>query len=330
MPQPKIFVTRRINSQALERLGQFANVFVREEDFPPNEAELILAAQENQGLVTMLTDPITERVIEAGKDHLQLISQMAVGIDNIAIAKATEAGIPVGHTPGILTEATADHTWALLMAAARRIGEADRSVRKGFWQPWGPDVFCGVDIYGSTLGIIGFGRIGQAVAKRATGFGMKVVYYDQHSQKTKDRNISVSLDELLSISDFVSLHVYLSPATLHMIGKEQFKKMKPNAILVNTSRGSVVDPAALYWALKNQVIMAAGIDVYEPEPISPEDPNLKLENLVITPHIASATTETRKKMAMVVVENVIAGLEGKQLPYCANPDVYLLKSKKQN
>jgi len=278
----------------------------------------------------MLTDPIDAKLIGAAAGKLKVISQMAVGVDNIDIAEATRLGIPVGHTPEILTDATADHTWALMMAAARRIVEADNEVRQGIWRPWGPDVFCGTDFSGATLGIIGFGRIGQAVASRASGFKMCVQFYD-HSPVELSNDLTaakpVSFEDLLKTSDFISLHVYLSPQTFHMIGMDQFKLMKPTSILINTSRGSIVDPAALRWALENKLIMAAGIDVYEPEPITHDDPLLKFQNIVITPHIASATVHTREKMAMVAVDNLIAGLNDEKLPFCANPEVYLLKSK---
>jgi len=277
------------------------------------------------GLLTMLTDPIDAEVIAAGGPNFKVISQLAVGYDNIDLAAATQRGIPVGHTPGVLTETTADFTWALLMAAARRVVEADSEVRSGLWQPWGPDVLTGMDIYGATIGIIGLGRIGKAVARRAAGFSMHILYFDSSRDPEVEKNLGIKyapLDDLLRRSDFVTLHVYYSAETHHLIDRKRLEQMKPSAVLVNTSRGAVVDPDALTWALQTGQIAAAGIDVFEPEPIPSGHPILQLKNLVITPHIASASKETRKRMALIAVDNLIAGFEGTRLPHCANPQDY--------
>jgi len=255
---------------------------------------------------------------------LRVISNMAVGYDNIDIPEATRRGILVGNTPGVLTETTADFTFALLLAAARRVVEADVFTRTGQWKTWGPMVMLGQDIHHATLGIVGLGRIGAEVAKRAKGFGMKVLYYDQQRWREEERQLDVEyvpeLSALLSRSDFISLHLPLSPQTYHLIGSAEFALMKPTAILVNTSRGPVVDQKALYEALKSRQISAAAIDVTEVEPIPPDDPLLTLDNLVITPHIASASVTTRTKMATMAAENLIAGLNGQIPPNCVNPE----------
>ncbi len=324
MPLPTVFVTRKIAGPALARLRQYAQVEVWPEEAPPGREVLLAKAAQANALLTLLTDPVDAGVIEVGK-NLKVISQMAVGFDNIDTAAATQRKIPVGHTPGILTETTADFAFALLMASARRIVEADKEVREGIWRPWGPYVLTGVDIYGATLGIVGFGRIGQAMARRAKGFNMRILYNDPNCGEEAGRELGaqcVGLNELLAQSDFVSLHVYLSKETYHLIGRDQLQRMKPSGVLINTARGPVVDPDALAWALENKIIASAALDVTEPEPIPRDSPLLKLENIIIAPHIASASKATRDKMAEMAVDNAIAGLEGKRLPNCANPAVY--------
>lgn len=327
MSQPSVFVTRRIAPEALEKLAQVCQVEVWQEETPPSAQTLAEKAAHAQGLLTLLTDPMNADLIHQSPE-LKVISQMAVGYDNIDIAAATQAGIPVGHTPGILTETTADFTWALLMAAARRVVEAHQEVQKGIWRPWGPDVLTGVDLYGATLGIVGFGRIGQAVARRAAGFDMQVLYSDPHCDPEEEKRTGarcVTLDELLRQSDFVTLHTYLSPETFHLISTDQLKKMKPSAILINTSRGPVVDSQALDQALQDGIIAGAALDVTEPEPIPQDSPLLRRPNVVVTPHIASASKATRRRMAEMAVENLIAGVTDQRLPHCANPDVYTQK-----
>lgn len=323
--KPRVFVTRRIHPEAEAKLVEAADVEFWQDSTPPSKQVLLRKLPEINGLLTMLTDSIDAEVIGAGVPKLKVIAQMAVGFDNIDIAAATLNGIPVGHTPGVLTETTADFAWALMMAAARRVVEADNEVRSGLWQPWGPDVLTGMDVYGKTLGIIGLGRIGKAMACRARGFSMQVLYFDNHRDPDAEAELDVvfsPLDELLTRSDFVSIHLYYSPDVHHLFNRDRFKQMKSTAILVNTARGAIVDADALTWALQSSQISAAGIDVFDPEPIPSDHPILKMKNLVIAPHIASASKETRQRMAIMTVENILAGLNGKPLPYCVNPQVY--------
>jgi glyoxylate reductase len=325
MSQPSVFVTRTIPEAAARKLSEQTQMEVWPEEAPPPYEVLVDRAAIVDGLFILLTDRIDARLIEGAGKNLKVISQMAVGFDNIDIAAATRKGIPVGNTPGILTETTADFTWALLMAAARRVVEGDKEVRAGIWRAWGPDVLTGVDLYGATLGIIGFGRIGQAIARRAKGFGMRILFSDPNCAQGAGAELGaecVSQEEVLAQSDFVTLHVYLSKETHHLMGREQLQKMKPTAILVNTARGPVVDPEALNWALRNGIIAAAALDVTEPEPIPRDSPLLELQNIIITPHIASASKATRLRMAEMAVENLLAGLKGEKLPHCANPQVY--------
>ncbi len=251
---------------------------------------------------------------------------MAVGYDNIDIPAATARKIPVGHTPGVLTDATADLTWALLMAAARRVVEADRFVRGGEWRTWEPNLLLGPNITGATLGIVGFGRIGQAIARRAKGFDMKVFYTSKHrcdQELEKDLGVEfTAFEHLLQEADFVTIHTPLSDETYHLFGNSQFELMKQSAILINTARGPIVDPEALHQALTSGEIAGAAIDVTDPEPIATDSPLLDLDNLIVTPHIGSASCQTREKMANMAIANLIAGLKGERLPNCVNPEVY--------
>jgi glyoxylate reductase len=253
-----------------------------------------------------------------------VISNHAVGFDNIDVGAATARKIPVGNTPEVLTDATADFAFALMMAVARRSPEAERYVHAGKWKTWGPLTLLGGELTGGTLGLIGFGRIGKAMARRALGFEMRVIYYDpDETQPSPELKASrVDFETLLAESDFISLHTPLTPDTRHMIDSEAFSKMKPNAVLVNTSRGPVVDPEALYEALKEKRIFGAGLDVTEPEPLPFDSPLLTLDNLLITPHIASAGRATRAQMAWMAARNLIAGVMGERLPNCVNPQVY--------
>jgi glyoxylate reductase len=273
----------------------------------------------------LLTDQIDQQLIQVGKS-LKVISQMAVGFDNIDISTATARRIPVGNTPGVLTDATADLTWALLMVAARRVVEADRFVRSHLWQTWEPDLLLGPDIAGATLGIVGFGRIGQAVARRAKGFDMRIIYTSRHRCNSElEQNLGVEFADfasLLQASDFVTIHTPLSAETDHLFGEAEFVLMKQSAILINTARGAIVDPDALYQALRTGEIAGAAIDVTEPEPIRTDSPLLSLDNLIITPHIGSASRPTREKMANMAIDNLISGLKGERLPNCVNPEVY--------
>ena len=257
--------------------------------------------------------------------QLKVIAQYAVGFDNIDHAAATARGIPVGNTPGVLTETTADFAWALLMAAGRRVAEGDRYTRAGHWKTWGPSILLGRDVSGATLGIIGFGRIGQAVARRARGFGMRILYFDTNRNQEAEAELGAeyaSFETVLGEADYLTLHTALTEDTRHLIGTSQFSLMKPTAVLVNTSRGPVVDEAALYYALSHGQIASAGLDVTEVEPLPMDSPLLSLENVILAPHIASASVQSRTKMAVMAAENIAAGLAGKKLPTCANPEVY--------
>jgi glyoxylate reductase len=254
------------------------------------------------------------------------VSNYAVGFDNLDIPELTRRRIPAGNTPGVLTETTADLAFALMMAAARRVDEGSRYVRQGRWKTWGPMLLMGVDLHGATLGIVGFGRIGREMAKRASGFGMQVLYHDVHpATPDEERSLNarqVEMDELLASSDMISLHTNLTDETRHLIDASALARMKPTAILVNTSRGPVVDQAALYEALRDGQIFAAALDVTDPEPMAPDDPLLTLENCLVVPHIASATGVTRGKMAAIAAANLLAGLRGDPLPSCVNPEAY--------
>lgn len=326
MTKPTILITRSFFPDLLEKLEQHFTLVVWTEENPPPYAWIRQHISEADGLICMLSDKIDAEIIALGAaNRLKVVSQIAVGVDNIDVVSASAHKIPVGHTPGVLTETTADFAWALMMAAARRVVESAYEVTQNIWRPWGPEVLCGTDIYGKTLGLIGFGRIGKAMARRAAGFDMQVLYYEP---RYKPENASimnaryVPLDELLQQSDFVSLHAYLSDSSRGMIGKSQLEMMKPSAILINTGRGAMVDHDALYTALKDHTIAAAALDVFDPEPIPPNHPLLSLPNIIITPHIASASTATRHQMAAMTIENILAGLDRKPLPYCSNPEIY--------
>jgi glyoxylate reductase len=285
---------------------------------------LLSKVRDVDGLLPLLTETIDAEVMDAG-GKLQVISNYAVGFNNIDVDAATERGIYVTNTPGILTDTTADCAFALLMAAARRIPEADRHVRAKRWiHAWGPRMFIGTDIYGKTLGILGLGRIGSAIAKRAKGFDMELIYYDVSRREDLEKDLGISykpLDGVIAESDFLSLHVPLTETTHHMIGEDQLARMKKTAFLINTSRGPVVDENALCNALRDGVIAGAGLDVFEDEPIDPDSPLLQLDNVVLTPHIASASVETRTKMAVTAAINLVSVLQGKEPPNLVNPEV---------
>ncbi|MEW5960453.1 MAG: D-glycerate dehydrogenase [Chloroflexota bacterium] len=324
MAKPKVFVTRIIPDKGLDLVKEFCEVDLWMEELPPSYAVLTERVRGVDGLLSLLTDRIDGPLMDAAGPNLKVISNHAVGFDNIEVAAATARRIPVGHTPGILTDATADFAFALLVAAARRVVEGDRYVRQGRWKTWGPSILLGPDLTGATLGLVGFGRIGQAMAKRARGFEMRVIYYDPWPIQADPTlgGAAVDFETLLRESDFVSLHVPLTPETRHLINPDTLALMKPGAVLINTARGPVVDAEALYEALKTLRIFAAALDVTDPEPLPLDSPLLELDNLVITPHIASASKPTRDKMALMAAENLIAGLKGERLPNCVNPEVY--------
>lgn len=322
MCEDRVFVTRQLPPETLARLAAHCDVEVWEDFMPPAYEIILEKVGKLSGLLSLLTDRIDAQLMDAGPG-LKVISNMAVGYDNIDIPAANARRIPVGNTPGVLTETTADFAFALLMAVARRIPEAREYVRAGKWRTWHPTVLSGQDIYGATLGIIGFGRIGRALARRAAGFEMRILVdtLEPEAEVRAAGGKKVSLGELLRESDFVSLHVPFTDDTYHLISKDELAAMKPSAALINTSRGVVIDPAALYEALRDGEILAAALDVTEPEPIALDDPLLTLENCLIVPHIASASVATRTKMADMAVDNVIAGLRGEPLPTCVNPEV---------
>ncbi len=323
MPNPKVFVTRIILDQGLQMVQDFCDVDLWTDELPPRREVLLEHVRGVDGLLCLLTDRIDGEVMDAAGPQLKVISNHAVGYDNIIVPEATARRIPVGNTPGILTDATADLTFALLMAAARRVTEADRFVRAGRWKTWSPALLLGVDVAGATLGIVGFGRIGQAVARRASGFGMRILYYDPFASPEPPFPAQpVDFETLLRESDFVSLHTPLNDATRHLMNVKAFAHMKPSAVLINTSRGPVVDQEALYQALKSRHIFAAALDVTDPEPLPMDSPLLELDNLIILPHIASASHSSREKMSSMAAENLIAGLKGERLPNCINPEVY--------
>jgi glyoxylate reductase len=305
----RVFVTRRLPGNALDRLaGAGHELDVWPESDPPPPAALADGAREADGLLCLLTDRVDSRLLDAAPG-LRAIANYAVGTDNIDLDAATVRGIPVGNTPDVLTETTADLAFGLMLAVARRLVEADRFVRDGRWGEWSPDVLLGHDLHGATLGIVGYGRIGKAVARRAQGFGMTVLH-------------GIPLDELLERSDFVSLHVPLTPETKGLIGARELELMKPTAILVNTARGPLVDTDALANALQNGQIAGAGLDVTDPEPLSPDHPLLNSPGLMVAPHIGSASYRTREAMADMAVDNLLAALAGEPMPHCANPEVY--------
>jgi glyoxylate reductase len=316
--KPSIFVTRTLPEPSIIQLKTIFDVTMNTEDRVLRKEELIQQIQGKDALLCLLTDAIDKDVIDAG-DCLKVISNYAVGFNNIDLNAANSRKIPVCITPGILTEATADLAWALILSVARRIVEADQYTRNGSFTGWGPDLFLGSDLNGKTLGIIGMGRIGQAVAKRAKGFDMKVVYYSRTQKSVSDPLLS--FDQLLQRSDFISLHTPLTLETTHLIGENEFKKMKRSAFLINTTRGAVVDEKALVHALKTGIIAGAGLDVYEHEPALTEG-LAACHNAVILPHIGSATTETRTKMAILAVENAIAVIQGKTPHAIANPTIF--------
>lgn len=324
MSPAKVFVTRQLPA-SLEALSPLATVTLWPERQPPNYEVLRQHCQDCEGLLCLLTDSVDATLI-AASPRLKVISQMAVGYDNIDIAAATQRGIPVGHTPGVLTEATADLTWALLMAAARRVVEGDRFTRSGQWTTWEPDLLLGPDVAGATLGVIGLGRIGQAVARRALGFDMQVLYTAPRpadaAVEQRCRAEYVDFDRLLAESDFVTVHVPLTAGTRYLLGADQFRQMKRGAVLINTARGAIVDQTALYEALTAEHLGAAALDVTEPEPTPLSEPLLRLPNVIVTPHIGSASLQARGKMAQIALANLLAGLQEQRLPHCVNPEVY--------
>lgn len=324
MFSPKAFVTRLIPQEALDLLAG-ADVEVWPQEEPPSPKVLREKAADANGLLTNIMDRVDAVLLESAP-KLKVISQMAAGLDNVDLGEATLRRIPVGYTPGVVSAATADQTFALLLAAARRVGESERWVREGNWKiAFHPLFWLGAEVHHATLGIVGMGQIGMEVAKRARGFDMKILYHSRTPKPEAEAQYGmtyVAFPTLLQRSDYVSLHVPLTPETRHLIGKEELGMMKTTSILVNAARGPVVDPKALYQALKDKQIAGAALDVTDPEPIPADDPLLTLDNLVVTPHLGSASVTTRSRMAVLAARNLITGLKGEPLLQCANPQVY--------
>lgn len=325
MSRPNVLVTRPIMDQPLTRLRERCDVTVHENDFGIPREELLQVVAGRDALVTMLTERVDADLLAAAGTQLKIVANHAVGFDNVDVAACTAAGVLATNTPDVLTETTADTAFALLLAAARRVGEGERFLRAGTQWIWGPLMMLGQDVHHKTMGVVGFGRIGQAVARRAKGFGMTVLYSDavqlpaEVEAETGARR--VELDELLVQADFISIHTNLTPETRHLFSTEQFRRMKPSAVLVNTSRGPVVDESALADALEAGEIFGAGLDVFEKEP-EVTAKLLGLENAVVIPHLGSATVDTRDAMGNLAVDNVFAALDGTRPPTLLNPDAF--------
>jgi glyoxylate reductase len=323
---PLVIVSHTLPESWLVKLNGRCRVVIGPETSvsPGLTPEVAARLPEAQGILELLTVPIDEPLLERAP-KLKVVSNMAVGVDNVDLAACTRRGIPVGHTPGVLTEGTADLTMALLLATARRLFEASQDARQGRWTTWEPAGWLGADLSGATLGIVGMGKIGTAVARRASAFDMRLVYNNRSPKPEIESQLGATrlpLTDLLRQSDFVSLHVPLSAETKGLIDQEAFRFMKPTAILINVARGPVVDSNALYHVLHEKQIAAAGLDVTDPEPLPPTDPLYGLPNCLIVPHIGSATINTRRRMAELACDNLLAGLTGSRLPHCANPAVY--------
>jgi glyoxylate reductase len=316
--RPRVFVARVLPDEGLEPIRAACDLDLWTDELPPPRDELLRRVAGVDGVLTLLTDRVDDAFLDAAGPGLKVVSNYAVGFDNVDVAACARRGIPVGNTPGVLTETTADLAWTLLMAAARRVAEGDRYVRDGRWTTWGPLLLLGPDVHGATIGIVGFGRIGQAVARRAQGFGMDILYHDRAALPADVTDplgaTFVPLEDLLARSDFVSLHVNLTDETRHLINAETLSWMKPTAVLVNTSRGPVVDQAALADALERDVIFAAALDVTDPEPIPMDDRLVGRDDCLIVPHIASASRATRGRMASMAAANLLAGVRGEPLP----------------
>jgi len=319
----KIFITRKIPEPGLDFLRKYHEIEVNPQDLVLSKQEILKELKGKDGLLCLLTDIIDKEIIES-EPNLKMIANYAVGYNNIDIKTATKHKIPVSNTPDVLTDTTAEMAWALLFSVARRVVEADRFTRQGKFKGWAPMLMHGQDVTGKTLGVIGTGRIGSAFALKSKGFKMNILYYDQVKNKQIEEELfakKVELGRLLKESDFISLHIPLLSETHHLIGEKQLKMMKKTAILINTSRGPIVDEQALVKALKNNRIFGAGLDVYEHEPQINKE-LLKLDNVILQPHSASATTETRTKMAIIAAENMITGLKGEIPPNCINPEIF--------
>jgi glyoxylate reductase len=321
--KPKVFLTRKLPPKAMQRLFEYTELEFNKEDRVLSKKEIMEGVQEKDAMLCLLTDTIDGEIMDANP-NLKIIANYAVGFNNIDVDAATQRNIPITNTPGALTETSADMAFTLLMATARRVVEGDKFIRTGKWTGWGPLQFLGSDIYGATLGIIGLGRIGKAVVKRAKGFDMKVIYWNRTRLSENEEQelglIYASFEEVLKQSDYVSLNVAYNKHTFHLMSDNEFDLMKETAIVINTARGPVIDEKALVRALQAKKIAGAGLDVFEEEPkVAPE--LLKMENCVLLPHLASATIETRTKMAMIAIDNLLAKFDGKELPNLVNKEV---------
>jgi lactate dehydrogenase-like 2-hydroxyacid dehydrogenase len=322
--RPRVVVSRRPPGNALERIRAVADVWLWEEDTVVPREVLLSRLEDADGYFSMLTESVDAELLDAAPG-LRVVSNMAVGVDNVDLDACTRRSVAVGHTPGVLTETTADTAFGLLLMAARRLVEGVKYVEEGRWTRWEPGLLWGNDVHSSTLGIVGLGRIGRAVARRGAGFGMRLLYHSRSRHPDAEAEIGLvyrEFDDLLAESDHVVVAVALTEATHHLIDRRALGIMKPTATLVNISRGATVDPAALADALRSGAIGAAGLDVTEPEPIPPDDPLLALPNCVVIPHLGSSSRATREAMAALAVDNLLAGLAGDRLPACANPEVY--------
>lgn len=312
----RVFVTRKLPGTALDELRKAGyQVDVWPGFLPPPRAELLEQVRGAAGLITLLEDRVDAELMDAAGPSLKVIAQYAVGLDNVDLEAAKARGIVVTHTPGVLTEATADLAFALLAASARRVVEGHDYVRRGEWRTWHPELLLGPELHGATVGVVGFGRIGQAFARRARGFGMRVLYVSRHPKPEAEQELQaerVELAELLERADFVSLHTPLTPETHHLMNAERLARMKEGAVLVNTARGKVVDTQALLQALESGPLFAAGLDVTDPEPLPADHPLLRHPRVVVTPHIGSAGRRTRLRMAQMVIRDLRAVLEGRQ------------------
>jgi len=325
MYKPRVYVTRQIFPDALDLIEQTAELEVWPDDEPPTPEQLREVLADADGALINVMDRIDVPLLDAAP-NLKVVSQVAVGLDNINVPEATKRGILIGYTPGVLAKATADLAFALLLAAARRVVESDKWVRNGNWKiAHHPMFWLGSEVNGSTLGILGLGGIGLETAKRGLGFDMKVIYHSRTRKPDLEAEYGfeyAEADQVIANADFLSLHVPLTPETHHLIGEKQLKKMKSTAILVNLSRGQVVDTKALYKALTKGWIAGAGLDVFDPEPIPADHPILSLDNVVVLPHIGSASNRSRRDMCLLAARNLVAGLTGERLEQCVNPELY--------
>jgi glyoxylate reductase len=316
--RPRTFVTRTLPGNALERLSRVVEADVWAGPAPPSDDELRQRAAAAQGLLCLLSDRVDARLLD-GCPSLRVVSSCSVGLDHVDLDAAARRGIPVGHTPGVLAETTADLAFALLLAAARRIPEADRFVRRGDWarvQGWDPELLLGRDVHGATLGVVGLGAVGRAVARRGAGFGMRVLGWSRSGRSVPGVE-GVPLTKLLEEADFITLHVARTPETTNLIDARALERVRRGSFLVNTARGGIVDEAALVDALRSGRLAGAALDVYATEPLPATSPLLELENVVLAPHIGSASLATRSRMADLAVDNLLAGLECRPLPHAA-------------